>query len=163
LRPERPARLPHARAVAGPGREPALPDDPRAGDDGFPRRDPRRRPRAADAAADRRARRAGPGGRAPGGRGRRGDGGGRTGQAPAANPEGTVLIDGGDLFQGPMISNLQFGRPVVEQMNLLNYTAAAVGNHEFDWGVDTLARRVREMKFADMAANMVEKKTGKRP
>src|SRR5262249_17123028 len=62
----------------------------------------------------------------------------------AANPEGTVLLDGGDLFQGPMISNLQFGRPVVEQMNLLSYTAAAVGNHEFDWGVDTLVRRVRE-------------------
>src|SRR5580765_1732061 len=39
----------------------------------------------------------------------------------AANPEGTVLIDGGDLFQGTMVSNLQFGRPVVEQMNLLAY------------------------------------------
>jgi 2',3'-cyclic-nucleotide 2'-phosphodiesterase (5'-nucleotidase family) len=81
----------------------------------------------------------------------------------ALNPEGTVLIDGGDLFQGTMVSNLQFGRPVVEQMNLLGYTAASVGNHEFDWGVDTLVRRVREMKFADLAANMVERKTGKRP
>jgi 2',3'-cyclic-nucleotide 2'-phosphodiesterase/3'-nucleotidase len=81
----------------------------------------------------------------------------------AVNPEGTVLLDGGDLFQGPMISNLQFGRPVVEQMNLLHYTAVALGNHEFDWGVDTLARRVREMKFAELAANVVERKTGKRP
>jgi 2',3'-cyclic-nucleotide 2'-phosphodiesterase/3'-nucleotidase len=81
----------------------------------------------------------------------------------AANPEGTVLIDGGDLFQGTMVSNLQFGRPVVEQMNLLGYTAASVGNHEFDWGVDTLATRVREMKFADLAANMFEKQSGKRP
>jgi len=81
----------------------------------------------------------------------------------AVNPEGTVLIDGGDLFQGTMISNLQFGRPVVEQMNLIGYTAASVGNHEFDWGVDTLSRRVREMKFADLAANMVERKSGKRP
>jgi 2',3'-cyclic-nucleotide 2'-phosphodiesterase/3'-nucleotidase len=81
----------------------------------------------------------------------------------AANPEGTVLLDGGDLFQGTMISNLQAGRPVVEQMNLLGYTAAAVGNHEFDWGVDTLVARVREMRFAALAANMVEKKSGKRP
>ena len=81
----------------------------------------------------------------------------------AANPEGTVLLDGGDLFQGTMISNLQFGRPVVEQMNALGYTAAAVGNHEFDWGVDTLARRVHEMHFGDLAANMVERKSGKRP
>jgi 2',3'-cyclic-nucleotide 2'-phosphodiesterase/3'-nucleotidase len=81
----------------------------------------------------------------------------------AVNPEGTVLLDGGDLFQGPMISNLQFGRPVVEQMNLLGYTAAAIGNHEFDWGVDTLARRIRELRFAALAANLVERKSGKRP
>jgi 5'-nucleotidase len=81
----------------------------------------------------------------------------------AGNPDGTVLLDGGDLFQGTMISNLQFGRPVVEQMNLIGYTAVALGNHEFDWGVDTLTRRVREMKFVDMAANMFEKQTGKRP
>lgn len=85
------------------------------------------------------------------------------GRERARNPEGTVLLDGGDLFQGPMISNLQFGRPVVEQMNLLGYTAAAVGNHEFDWGVDTLVQRVREMRFSALAANMVERKTNKRP
>src|SRR5512143_2260066 len=35
----------------------------------------------------------------------------------AENPEGTLLVDGGDAFQGTMISNLQFGRPVVDQMN----------------------------------------------
>jgi len=50
------------------------------------------------------------------------------------------------------ISNLQFGRPVVEQMNALGYAATAVGNHEFDWGQDTLARRVHSMKFAALAA-----------
>jgi 2',3'-cyclic-nucleotide 2'-phosphodiesterase/3'-nucleotidase len=81
----------------------------------------------------------------------------------AVNPEGTVLLDGGDLFQGTMISNLQFGRPVVEQMNALGYAAAAVGNHEFDWGVDTLVSRVREMRFAALGANMVERETGKLP
>jgi 2',3'-cyclic-nucleotide 2'-phosphodiesterase (5'-nucleotidase family) len=81
----------------------------------------------------------------------------------AENPEGTVLIDGGDWFQGTMISNLQFGRPVVEQMNALGYAAAAIGNHEFDWTADTLARRVREMHFAALGANMVQKKDGKRP
>ena len=81
----------------------------------------------------------------------------------ALNPEGTVLLDGGDLFQGTMISNLQYGRPVVEQMNALGYAAAAVGNHEFDWGVDTLVHRVREMRFSALAANMVERKTGKLP
>lgn len=79
------------------------------------------------------------------------------------NPEGTVLLDGGDMFQGTMISNLQFGRPVVEQMNALRYTAAAIGNHEFDWNADTLQNRVHEMRFSAMGANMIVRKTGKMP
>jgi 2',3'-cyclic-nucleotide 2'-phosphodiesterase / 3'-nucleotidase / 5'-nucleotidase len=79
------------------------------------------------------------------------------------NPEGTVLVDGGDMFQGTMISNLAFGRPVVEQMNALGYTAAAIGNHEFDWTADTLERRVSEMRFAALGANMLQVRDGKRP
>ncbi len=81
----------------------------------------------------------------------------------AENPAGTLLVDGGDLFQGTMISNLQFGRPVIEQMNTLGYAASVIGNHEFDWGVDTLVRRVHEMKFAALGANLVEKKNGRMP
>ncbi len=81
----------------------------------------------------------------------------------AENPEGTILVDGGDTFQGTMISNLQFGHPVVEQMNLLGYSAMAIGNHDFDWSADTLMRRVDEMRFSALAANMVERKTGRRP
>jgi 2',3'-cyclic-nucleotide 2'-phosphodiesterase/3'-nucleotidase len=81
----------------------------------------------------------------------------------AANPEGTVLIDGGDLFQGTMISNFQFGAPVVEQMNALGYAASAIGNHEFDWSADTLARRISEMNFAALGANVRERKTGRMP
>src|SRR5439155_4150194 len=81
----------------------------------------------------------------------------------AENPEGTALIDGGDWFQGTMISNLQFGRPVVEQMNALGYACSAIGNHEFDWTADTLERRVREMHFAALGANMREKVTGRMP
>ncbi len=81
----------------------------------------------------------------------------------AENPEGTVLVDGGDAFQGTMISNLQYGRPVVEQMNLLGYSAMAVGNHDFDWSADTLERRVDEMRFAAFGANMLERRTGRMP
>lgn len=79
------------------------------------------------------------------------------------NPEGTVLIDGGDWYQGTMISNLSFGRPVIEQMNALGYVAAAVGNHEFDWTADTLIRRIHEFKGAALGANVREIKSGRRP
>jgi 2',3'-cyclic-nucleotide 2'-phosphodiesterase/3'-nucleotidase len=81
----------------------------------------------------------------------------------AENPEGTLLLDGGDCFQGTMISNLQFGRPVVEQMNALAYTAAAVGNHDFDWSADTLARRARESRYAELGANCAQRRNGRIP
>jgi 2',3'-cyclic-nucleotide 2'-phosphodiesterase/3'-nucleotidase/5'-nucleotidase len=84
-------------------------------------------------------------------------------QLRRSNPEGTVLLDGGDWYQGTMISNLQFGRPVIEQMNALGYAATAIGNHEFDWSADTLARRIRELRCAALGANMVERKTNRLP
>nr|MDQ3082157.1 5'-nucleotidase C-terminal domain-containing protein [Gemmatimonadota bacterium] len=70
--------------------------------------------------------------------------------APACE---TILVDGGDLFQGTLASNLAYGRPVVEYYNRMGYVAAAVGNHEFDWGQDTLRKRMGEAKFAFLAAN----------
>src|SRR6185436_1981920 len=39
----------------------------------------------------------------------------------------TILVDGGDMFQGTPASNFVFGRPVVEIFNYLGYSAAAVG------------------------------------
>ena len=65
-----------------------------------------------------------------------------------------VLLDGGDEFQGTPASNLAFGRPVVDIFNGLGYAAGAVGNHEFDWGQDTLRARMRDAKYALLAANV---------
>jgi 2',3'-cyclic-nucleotide 2'-phosphodiesterase/3'-nucleotidase len=81
----------------------------------------------------------------------------------AENPEGTMLLDGGDAFQGTMVSNLVFGRSVVEQMNRLGYTAMAIGNHEFDWSVDTLVARIAELRSVALAANLTDLRTGERP
>jgi 2',3'-cyclic-nucleotide 2'-phosphodiesterase (5'-nucleotidase family) len=66
----------------------------------------------------------------------------------------TLLVDAGDLFQGTPVSNLGYGRPVVELFNLLGYAATAVGNHEFDWGLDTLRARMDDARFRIMAANV---------
>ena len=45
-----------------------------------------------------------------------------------------LLVDAGDMWQGTLESNLREGAPVVAAYNALGYTAAAVGNHEFDFG-----------------------------
>jgi 2',3'-cyclic-nucleotide 2'-phosphodiesterase (5'-nucleotidase family) len=66
----------------------------------------------------------------------------------------TLLLDGGDMFQGTPASNLAFGRPVVAYYNEMGYAAAALGNHEFDWGVDTLKARMRDAKYAILGANV---------
>ena len=65
-----------------------------------------------------------------------------------------VLLAGGDLFQGTPASNLSFGRPVVDILNALDLSASALGNHEFDWGRDTLRARMREARFGILGANV---------
>jgi 2',3'-cyclic-nucleotide 2'-phosphodiesterase (5'-nucleotidase family) len=66
----------------------------------------------------------------------------------------TILLDAGDLFQGTLASNLSYGRPVVEYYNRMGYAASALGNHEFDWGVDTLRARMHQATFGIFGANV---------
>jgi 2',3'-cyclic-nucleotide 2'-phosphodiesterase (5'-nucleotidase family) len=65
-----------------------------------------------------------------------------------------ILVDGGDEFQGTPASNLAFGRPVVALLNSLDLAAAALGNHEFDWGQDTLRARMRDARYGIFGANV---------
>ena len=58
----------------------------------------------------------------------------------AENPGGVILLDGGDLFQGTIASNVTEGAVVVDVYNYLGYTAAAIGNHEFDYGSENFTR-----------------------
>jgi len=66
----------------------------------------------------------------------------------------TIILDGGDEMQGTPASNLAFGRPVVDVFNTVGYAAAALGNHEFDWGQDTLRARMRGARYAFLGANV---------
>jgi len=79
------------------------------------------------------------------------------------NPEGTLIVSAGDMFQGTIDSDLLQGETVVAVMNNVGFDAMAVGNHEFDWGVETLRERVRQSRFPYLAANIFEKSTNKRP
>jgi 2',3'-cyclic-nucleotide 2'-phosphodiesterase (5'-nucleotidase family) len=76
-------------------------------------------------------------------------------EAECQPPDCTALfLDGGDEFQGTPASNFAFGRPVVEVFNRLGLAAAALGNHEFDWGQDTLRARMRQARYAILGANV---------
>lgn len=66
----------------------------------------------------------------------------------------TLIISAGDDMQGTAISNLSFGRAAIDAHNTTGYDAAALGNHEFDWGQDTLAARIADSRFPWLAANV---------
>jgi len=48
--------------------------------------------------------------------------------------DSVVVLDAGDLFTGPMESTLSEGAPVIAAYNVIGVDAAAIGNHEFDFG-----------------------------
>ena len=73
----------------------------------------------------------------------------------------TVLVSGGDNYQGSAVSILTYGAPVNEMMKELKVSASAVGNHEFDWGIDKIKTWTKEGGFPYLAANIIDKTTGK--
>ena len=75
----------------------------------------------------------------------------------------TIRLDAGDVMQGSPASNLSFGKASVDAFNAMGYAASAIGNHEFDWGVDTLAARARDARFVWLSANLRDRSTGRSP
>ncbi|WP_416653525.1 bifunctional metallophosphatase/5'-nucleotidase [Candidatus Pseudothioglobus sp. Uisw_086] len=67
--------------------------------------------------------------------------------------ENTVLLDGGDQFQGTLFYNLYKGKVAAEMMNKLGYDGMTVGNHEFDDGPETLRAFMDAVNFPVLMAN----------
>jgi len=78
----------------------------------------------------------------------------------AANPEGTIILSAGDMYQGTADSNLMYGVPVQNMMNQIGFDAMVMGNHEFDWGIEPIEKWKSLSKFPFLAANIIDKKTG---
>ena len=65
----------------------------------------------------------------------------------------TVVVDAGDAFQGLPISNSTKGEARAEILNKINYDAMAVGNHEFDFGLDEAKKYKQILKFPLLSSN----------
>jgi 2',3'-cyclic-nucleotide 2'-phosphodiesterase (5'-nucleotidase family) len=79
-------------------------------------------------------------------------------------PDGPFLIlSGGDMWTGPAISTWFEGQSMAQVMNEMGYAAAAVGNHEFDFGLDALQARSEESNFPFLSANIRYKSNGETP
>jgi 2',3'-cyclic-nucleotide 2'-phosphodiesterase (5'-nucleotidase family) len=71
-----------------------------------------------------------------------------------------VLFHTGDDFQGSPVSMLTRGRSQVDIMNAMGLDAFAVGNHEYDYGADTLLERLSHAEFPALSANVIDSVTG---
>ena len=82
-------------------------------------------------------------------------------QVRAEDPDRTLLLDAGDTLQGTYVANSNQGQVVIEAMNLAGYEAWTLGNHEFDFGQETLRARIAQARFPALAANLYDTSTGR--
>ncbi|MGW7420830.1 bifunctional metallophosphatase/5'-nucleotidase [Streptomyces sp. NPDC054813] len=82
----------------------------------------------------------------------------------------TLLLDAGDTIQGtpltyyyakvdPITAKGGPVHPMAQAMNAIGYDAAALGNHEFNYGIETLRRFEDQLRFPLLGANAVDAKT----
>jgi 2',3'-cyclic-nucleotide 2'-phosphodiesterase (5'-nucleotidase family) len=65
-----------------------------------------------------------------------------------------LFLAAGDVLQGNNWTNLSRGRASIELLNLVGLDALVVGNHEFDFGLDVLKKRISEARFPVLGANV---------
>ena len=74
-------------------------------------------------------------------------------QERAKSNQNTLVVDAGDAFQGLPISNSTKGEARAEILNQMQYDAMAVGNHEFDFGLDEAKKYKEILKFPLLSSN----------
>ncbi|OGU59881.1 MAG: hypothetical protein A2V66_05115 [Ignavibacteria bacterium RBG_13_36_8] len=74
-----------------------------------------------------------------------------------------LILSGGDMWTGPAPSAWFEGEPMVQVMNAMHYNAAAIGNHEVDFGIDELLERKNQASFSFLSANIYTKGTSDYP
>ncbi|WP_281983438.1 bifunctional metallophosphatase/5'-nucleotidase [Thalassorhabdomicrobium marinisediminis] len=70
-----------------------------------------------------------------------------------ARSNNSILVDGGDQFQGTLFYTYYKGKLAAEFMNLMGYDAMTVGNHEFDDGPEVLRGFVDALDFPILMSN----------
>src|SRR4051794_9620340 len=83
----------------------------------------------------------------------------------------TLVLDAGDTIQGtPLatyyakqepITSTGEKHPMARAMNVIEYDAVTLGNHEFNYGLPLLGMWIRQLGFPALAANAVNAKDGK--
>lgn len=70
-----------------------------------------------------------------------------------AKEKNVILLDAGDIFQGTPYFNMFGGEVEMKLMSQMGYEATAIGNHDFDGGLDNLAKQLQFATFPMLVAN----------
>ena len=73
----------------------------------------------------------------------------------------TLFLLAGDTISPSVESITYKGAQMIDAWNTAGLDYSTFGNHEFDFGPDVLRERMKESKFKWIAANVIDKKTGK--
>ena len=66
-----------------------------------------------------------------------------------------LLMDAGDYIQGEPYVSVSQGETAIRLMNYVGYDVATIGNHEFDYGYENLAKLAAAAEFPIIAANVM--------
>ena len=78
------------------------------------------------------------------------------GYLAARKKEGAVIINSGDMFQGSMESNSNYGKLLSDCMDVAGFDALTFGNHEFDWGLGNLRQLANNSNVPFLGANIYD-------
>lgn len=80
-----------------------------------------------------------------------------------ASNENTLVIGGGDLYQGTPVSNVLKGVPVQKVLSEMGMEVTTLGNHEFDWGLDTIDNTTMDgANYSIVCSNLYKKNSNER-
>ncbi len=72
-----------------------------------------------------------------------------------------LLLDAGDMLHGQPLATARRGEAVAMLLGPMGYDALAVGNHEFDYGLERLLELRKKYRLPFVAANVRYKKNGR--
>ena len=71
----------------------------------------------------------------------------------------TVLLNGGDIISGTLVSEYYKGEAEFEFMKAIGTEAFVIGNHEFDFGQEALKKNIKRVDFPVLGANIIDTRT----
>ena len=74
--------------------------------------------------------------------------------------EHVLLVDAGDHIQGTAYGSMDKGKTVIDLMNAAGYDVSALGNHEFDYGMDGCMNVLEWAEYPYISCNFYHEKNG---